>query len=260
MYDVCKNNCLLFRNEYAELVECPNCGDKRYIFEDLCTAAQRFTYLPLKPQLARMFGDSNIAQILQSHAMQDDNQDCIYDIHQSPTWKSAYQPDGIFKGDPRGISLALSTDGVNPFAHNRVHYSMWPLMLTLLNLPRRLRNKFSSIMLVGIVPGNGSQEPQSLDPFLDVLVDELLELSGCVLYDAYQKKHFNCKVELLLHVLGMCNVMSVVGSGGLHGCMFCNIQGQRNKDLNKTVYSQNRRFLPDESTLRKDNARYTYRV
>lgn len=26
------------------------------------------------------------------------------------------------------------TDGVNPFAHNKVTYSMWPIMLTLLNL------------------------------------------------------------------------------------------------------------------------------
>ena len=82
-------------------------------------------------------------------------------------------------------------------------------------------------MLVGIVPSNGSQEPKSLNPYLEILVDELLELSNFRLYDAYQKAPFNCKVALL-HILdypGMSKVMSVVGSGGLHGCMFCSIKG-----------------------------------
>jgi len=62
---------------------------------------------------------------------------------------------------------------------------MWPIMLTLLNLPRNLRNRFASILLVGIVPSNGAQEPHSLDPYLHVLVDELIELSSFTLYDAY---------------------------------------------------------------------------
>ena len=164
----------------------------------------------------------------------------------------------MFKGDGRGISLTLCTDGVNPFAHNRVSYSMWPIMLTLLNLPRNLRNRFSSILLVGIVPSNGPHEPQSLQPYLDILVDELLELSSCKMYEAYQNAPFDCKTALLLHILdypGMCKVMSVVGSGGLQGCMFCNIEGIRDENLSKTVYLHNRRYLPQESKLRKDKRR-----
>lgn len=173
--------------------------------------------------------------------------------------KKAYSTNGIYKGDHRGISLALCTDGVNPFAHNKVSYSMWPIMLTLLNLPRHLRNKFASIMFVGIVPSNGAQEPQSLNPYLDVLVYELLELSSCELFDAYQNAPFEFKVAVLLYVLdypGMCKTMSVVGSGGLKGCMFCDIQGVRNENLSKTVYLQTRRFLPIESSLRNDTERY----
>ena len=101
------------------------------------------------------------------------------------SWRRNYGSNGLFNGDNRGISLALCTDGVNPFAHNRVQYSMWPIMLTLLNLPRNLRNRFASILLVGIVPSNGAQEPHSLDPYLHVLVDELIELSSFTLCDAY---------------------------------------------------------------------------
>lgn len=68
---------------------------------------------------------------------------------------------GIFGGDHRGVSLALCTDGVNPFAHNQVVYSMWPIMLTLLNLPQRLRNLFANILLVGIVPRNERKEAKT---------------------------------------------------------------------------------------------------
>ena len=259
VYDACQNDCIIFRREYASLSECPKCGSERYISEQSKLAVRRFTYLPLKKRLQRLFGNHNMAQVLQSHCVAHENDDDnIFDIHQSATWKKVYGSNGMFKEDHRGISLALCTDGVNPFAHNKVSYSMWPIMLTFLNLPRSLRNKFASIMLVGIVPSNGAHEPYSLNPYLDILVDELLELSNCTLYDAYQNAPFECKVAVLLYVLdypGVCKTMSVVGSGGLQGCMFCNIQGVRNKDLNKTVYLQNRRFLPAESSLRSDKDR-----
>ena len=195
VYDVCRNDCVVFRGQHASLFECPKCGSERFISKQSSIPVRRFTYLPLKPRLRRLFGDSNIAQILQLHAtVQQDENDPVYDIHQSPVWKKAYDEIGLFKGDQRGILLALCTDGVNPFAHNRIPYSMWPIMLTLLNLLRNLRNRFSSIFLVGIVPSNGSQEPHSLHPYLDILVDEILELSSCKLYDAYQNAPFDCKV------------------------------------------------------------------
>ena len=52
--------------------------------------------------------------------------------------------------------------------------------------------------------------------------------------------------------------MSVVGSGGFQGCMFCDIKGKHNKELKKTVYAQNRRFLEDDSDLRKEKTKYEH--
>ena len=106
-----------------------------------------------------------------------------------------------FLEEIKGISLALCTDGVNPFAHNKVTYSMWPIMLTLLNLPRNMRNLFANILLVGIIPSNGPKDPQSLTPYLDVLVEEMLEICSCTLFDAYQNAPFKCKAARLLYVL-----------------------------------------------------------
>lgn len=136
---------------------------------------------------------------------------------------------------------------------------MWPIMLTLLNLPRKLRNLFTNILLVGIVPANKGKEAKTLDPFLEVLVDELLEISNCTLYDAYAHAPFKAKVAVLLYVLdypGIGKVLGVVGSGGLQGCAFCSLQGERCEVLHKTVYMQNRRYLPSTSPLRKDTVKY----
>ena len=91
-----------------------------------------------------------------------------------------------------------------------------------------------------LVPSNGAQEPHSLNPYLDILVDE----------------HFTMLVLLyILDYPGMCKTLSVVGSGGLQGCMFCDIQGDRNQYVDKTIYLQNRRFISPESCLRNDKKR-----
>lgn len=226
VYDVCSNDCIIFRKAYADLTECPMCKTPRHV-PGTSTPARTFTYLPLGPRLVRLFGTSNVAKLVQSHNIRDQNREML-DIHDSSHWRKAYSSNGLFVGDQRGISLAMCTDGVNPFSHQKVSYSMWPIMLTMLNLPRHIRNHFGNFLLVGIIPGNGNKEPENLNPYLDILVDELLELSGSVLYDAYQQAPFQVKAEVLLYILdypGICKVFSVVGSGGYSGCAWCHIDG-----------------------------------
>ena len=102
-------------------------------------------------------------------------------------------------------------------------------MLTNLNLPRSVRSKFQNILLCGIIPGNGRQEPKSISPFLEVIVDELLALSRYTALDAYQQAPFRIKADLLLYVLdypGINKVLSVSGSGAYSGCVWCKIKGK----------------------------------
>ena len=73
-------------------------------------------------------------------------------------------------------------------------------------------------MLVGIIPGNGTKEPKSLDPYLEIVVDELLALSDRVVYDAYLKAPFQLKVNILFYTLdypGIGKVFGTMGSGSL---------------------------------------------
>lgn len=75
--------------------------------------------------------------------------------------------------------------------------------------------------------GNGSKEPETLQPYLDLLVDELLELSSKTVYDAYSKAPFQFKCEVLSYVLdypGVGKVFNVLGSGAYKACAWCEIQ------------------------------------
>ena len=71
------------------------------------------------------------------------------------------------------------------------------------------------------MPANKSKEPHNLNPYLDILVDELLEITGSTVFDAYRNAPFTLKVELLLYILdypGICKLFGIVGSGAYNGC------------------------------------------
>ena len=77
-------------------------------------------------------------------------------------WRVTYAPGGLFQGDPRGLSVQLSTDGVNPFSANKICYSMWPIMLSVLNWPKVCRNLFENVMLVELFQQTGRVKPNQL--------------------------------------------------------------------------------------------------
>lgn len=73
-YHACINDCVLFRNcqKYAfgisHLVK--SVVKKRFvnIIAKRPVARRRFSYIPIGPRLARIFGDVNLAQLVQSHS------------------------------------------------------------------------------------------------------------------------------------------------------------------------------------------------
>lgn len=228
VFHACRNDCIIFRKDYSDCNKCPKCGELRYT--KLGIAAKHFIYLPIGPRLVRLFGTSNLSEVVQAHGLHVSGS-TLYDIHDSPVWKAAYSNSGQFSSDNRGISFAFNTDGVNPYSHNKVSYSMWPMILTLLNLPRSKRHLFGNVWLVATIPGNDNKEPNSLDPYLEIMVDELLEISNQRFYDSYQNVPFNLKVNVLLYVLdypAIAKVFNVKGTNAYQGCAWCEIEGEQN--------------------------------
>jgi hypothetical protein len=76
-------------------------------------------------------------------------------------------------GNPRSVTVAISTDGFNPFGMCVVVYSCWPMLVIPLNLPygvcMRLYNMFVSM----IIPGPkypGKNVNVDLEPMFDDLL------------------------------------------------------------------------------------------
>ena len=86
----------------------------------------------------------------------------MMDIFDSPKWKAAYGPDGLFQGDPHGLSVQLSTDGVNPFSADKICYSMWQIMLSVLNWPKVCRNLFENVCWLELFLQMERVEPNQL--------------------------------------------------------------------------------------------------
>ncbi len=64
--------------------------------------------------------------------------------------------EGVFQGDERCLSFALSADGFDPFNHQKVQYSMCPVLLKCLNFNHLSRDKIGRMLLSSIVPGNNT--------------------------------------------------------------------------------------------------------
>ena len=261
IFHVCPNDCIFFRGEYKDNLRCPKCNSPRFKTGKIPT--RTFHYLPLGPRLARNFGTKDISCILQSHSGEKPllgNDGNMNDIHDSPTWKTAFSENGTFKGDPRGVGLSLCLDGLNPWSKNKANYSMWPIVLGQLNLPRSVRLEFGNLILAGIIPSQvKGKEPKHLDPYLEVLVDEIAFLSGSKIYDAYKEAPFHAKVEILIHILdfqGLGKVFSLTGTGSYRSCGWCMVRGIYCKHLCKVVYPGNRRFLPADHELRFDSSKF----
>ena len=180
---------------------------------------RRFVYYPVGPRWRRLYECEAVSELLQSHSLQKQG-DFMTDVCDSPCRKAAYAEGGFFQGDTRGFSVHLSTDGVNPFSANKITYSMWPIMLSVLNWPKTHRNRFENIMLVGIIPANGKEEPKSVDPYIEVLVDEVMELCGTTFYFFifFQRESFTFRVPFHNYVLDYPGLNKVFCSTGVGHC------------------------------------------
>lgn len=248
-FDVCPNDCMIYHNDIEKT--CDACGSERYDANG--KPKKVFKYFPLGPRLARIFQDENLAKILHAHSTRTDK-DVLSDILDTYRWrKEWFDLGGEFKGQ-YGCALNFCTDGVNPFKTVGIQYSMWPMMMSVLNFPVSFRKSVGGTLLLGIIPGNGRKEAYHLDPYISIVVNELIILSDChIYYPQYMSSPLEVKVKLLQYVLdfpGIAKLMKQPGSGGIKACPWCDVKGRYSKVLKKTVYLDSQRYLKEDHALK----------
>ena len=61
---------------------------------------------------------------------------------------------------------------------------------------------------------------------MEVVVDEILQLSSVQMYDAYRRAPFQLKVDVLLDYPGIGKMFNISGSGAYKACLWCDIKGK----------------------------------
>lgn len=229
-YHVCPNECLIFINAATS---CHICGSERFKSDDALGRQypkKTFTYISIKSSLKSLFGHVNIAQVMQE-AGGCANLGMVTDLHDTELWSDWMS---ITNDNKVKIILGLNADGVNPYHGCGIQYSMWPILLSVLNLPKKFRTKADAILLVGLIPSRDVRLNKGVEPnihlYLELVVDELISLSSFQLYSAYQGAPIQIKVQLLLYMLdfqGYAKFFNMSGSAAYFSCNICTIKATR---------------------------------
>lgn len=195
---ICVRECLILKGDD---VACSKCGEARFKPADSIgrlMPRRMFSHTSIGDALELAFGCRNIAQVIQS-AGGCEPRNIITDIKDTLFWRD-HQNSGL------KIVLGFNTDGVNPFHSTANKYSFWPLIFTIMNLPKYIRNKSNALILYGIVPSKSKAAgTQGIEPDLhlyqEMMVDELLELSSREIYSVYTGAPLPVKIEVLLYMM-----------------------------------------------------------
>ncbi|KAL4554293.1 hypothetical protein LXL04_039589 [Taraxacum kok-saghyz] len=239
----CVNRCILYRNEYENLTECPNCGKSRWkvdeqknkIYENV--PANVMWYFPIIPRMKRLKVEPGVMR----HPAD------------SPAWAAIDDKFPEFGSERRNLRLGISADGVDVNSGTR-HHSVWPVLAVIYNLPPWLCMKRKFIMLSLLISGSPGQD---IDVFLAPLVDDLQIVfdRGVETYDAYAQEKFILRAAVLWTINDYPALGTLCGSphSGFRGCVVCGEQTHciRVPESNKQCYAGHRRYLPYDHPFRK---------
>lgn len=97
--------------------------------------------------------------------------DQLNDVYDGNIWKSFINYKGVpFLSEPLTFGLMINVDWFQPYKH--VQYSVGAMYITVLNLPRHLRNKTNNIILIGLMPGP-RESSCDINSYIAPLVEEL---------------------------------------------------------------------------------------
>lgn len=234
MYCVCVNECMLIESKLttnSRDATCSVCNETLYKPADSLGRRyprKAFTYSSVKSHLNNLFKCTNIAQVMQE-AGGCGGFSLVNDLTETRMWSEWLLPPNSNK-----VILGLNTDGMNPYHGSGIQYSMWPIILCVMNLPARLRNKNDALILTGIVPSRDSRRTEGVEPdlsiYVDLLVSELISLSSTHIYSAYRSAPVAIKVELLMFMMDFqayAKFFKMSGANAYFSCFICKMKATR---------------------------------
>ncbi|CAA7049914.1 unnamed protein product [Microthlaspi erraticum] len=258
----CKNDCILFRKEYEDLVSCPRCKgprwerDKNTGEEKKGIPAKFLRYFPIKDRFKRMYRSKRLAEELRWHFTNATEDGTMRHPVDSLTWVQVNDKWPEFADEARNLRLGLSTDGMNPFSIQNTKYSTWPVLLVNYNMAPTKCMKAENMMLTMLIPGPTAPS-NNIDVYLQPLIDDLKDLwnEGMEVYDAFLKERFTLKAMLLWSIT-VYPALGTLAGCKVKGKQACNVCGKDTphrwlKFSRKHMYMSNRKRLQPGHPLRR---------
>jgi hypothetical protein len=160
-------------------------------------------------------------------------------IHESVGWWEKIEEERTpgWKQGEHGIVLSLNVDGVQPF--DRGQRTVTPIVCMIQNLPENLRHRAEYLLLAGLIPNS---EPKNLNPFMEVLVNELLVLwkDGITFTEPKSRHPRVARVMLLFTACDYpahCHLNLQRGQSSQYGCHKCDVPVGLHKGLGRDRHS-----------------------
>ncbi|KAI3679500.1 hypothetical protein L2E82_51279 [Cichorium intybus] len=262
----CPNDCMLYRNEHANLHECITCGTSRYMQKKGTEVNSNVTkngppakllwYLPVVPRLKRLFANDKDAKLIRWHADERKRDGKMRHVADSPQWENIDSEFTEFGCEIRNIRFGLSSDGINPFGNMSSRHSTWPVLLCIYNLPPWLCMKRKYIMMSLLIQGP-KQPGNDIDVFLAPLIEEMKILwnLGVKVYDAYKREYFQLRAMIFCTISDFPAYANLSGysTKGRKACPVCekNTRWLWLENCHKNVYMGHRRSLPKNHFYRR---------
>jgi hypothetical protein len=149
----------------------------------------------------------------------------------------------------------MSTDGMNPFLNSSTH-STWSIVLTILNFPPWLCNKWKYIMMSELIPG--PQQPgNDIDTYFRPLVEDMMELwynDRVQFWNEHKREYFGIKAILFVTVSDSPAARNLSGQSKKVGCGCPDCFRETNSlylsESRKIVYMGHRRYIPMKHPFR----------
>lgn len=94
----------------------------------------------------------------------------LSDVYDGKLWKDFQNVDGVpVLSEPLSFAFMIR---FQPYTYTK--YSIGAIYMTILNLPRHLRNKKCKVILIGIMPGP-RESSKTINTFIGPLIEELKE-------------------------------------------------------------------------------------
>ena len=235
-HHMCVKTCIGFTGPYANLEQCPECGEPRYDQKELEESGgerkvprQVFTTFPTGPQIQARWKHPQMAkemlyrwertqEILQEQATTGEDPGTLDDILCGQAYLNLVDEGVVGAYD---TVLMLSVDGAQLY-ENKVS-SCWVYIWILVDLGPDKRYKIRNVLPGGIIPGPGS--PKDLDSFLFPGLAHLsaLQNEGLPVWDAHNQRRDISHPFLFLNLADTLVMTQLSGSVGHHGRLGCRL-------------------------------------